>query len=247
MIKAILVDDEAKALATLSEQLALHCPEVRILGTAGDTDSAYRLVNQLQPDLVFLDIEMPGNNGFELLTRFEKVPFQVIFTTAYDQFALKAFRFSALDYLLKPIIVENLVEAVGRVRIPDRHLNTQPGIENFIQNWQTRELKRLAVPDLKGVAFIQLRDLVFLEADRNYSILHLTGGERMVSTKTLKDYELLLEEQRFYRVHHTYLVNLQQVERFQKEDGGYLIMRGGDRVEVSRRRKGELLDQLSRI
>lgn len=246
MIRAILVDDEPKSIKTVQKLLAKHCPEVELLATAEDVPTAYELLLTHKPDLVFLDVEMPKQDGFSLLEKFDHPPFDVIFITGYDRYALKAIKYAALDYLIKPVMPAELQEALQRrqARI-DQQQSSHEQVKQLLENLKSNEPRKLAIPDQKGISFVAVADLVHLEADGNYTRIYLCDAQRIVSTRTLKELEALLPEKQFFRVHHSHLINLSHVKRFEKEDGGYLLMQNGQQVEVSRRRKSELLERLS--
>ncbi len=242
MINAIVVEDERKAAENLRELLGQYCPSVRFLGHASDAEEAREQIQRLQPDLIFLDVEMPRQNGFDLLESLGNINFSVVFTTAYDHYALRAIKFSALDYLLKPIDGKELAAVIDKYeRLADRQF-LRESFRNLAENLRHKELQNLAVPDQSGISFISLDEVIYLQADRNYSTIHLKGGERMVSTRTLKEYDLLLQDNGFFRAHHSFLVHLKHVKRFEKS--GYLLMEDGLHAEVAQRRKAELLEVL---
>lgn len=241
-IRAILVDDEHHALATLRYELERYCPEVIIEGEATSGVQALSLISELNPDLVFLDIEMPGMGGFDLLGQIPEPDFSVIFVTAYDQYALRAFRFAAIDYLLKPVDGGQLREAVNRATrqraLPERLASL--GV--LMHNLQA-ELKshRIALPSSKGADFVNVHDILYCQAESNYTHVHLKNGRKYILAKTLKDVEQLLEGLEFFRVHQSYLVNPEHVQQYLRDDGGYVVMSDGRHVPLSKRRKDEFL------
>jgi two-component system LytT family response regulator len=243
MIRSILIDDEVHCLNSLSIQLNEHCPEVEILAKCTSGAKALEAVEKMNPELVFLDIEMPNMNGFEFLEQCRQITFSVIFTTSYDQYAIKAFRISALDYLLKPIDPEELVAAVYKVG----EQKSKPITEQFrlmieqIQN-RNRGITKIGIPTIEGFELIPADHIVYCEANNNYTHIFLKGKTKIVACRSLKDMEEQLQDfKSFLRVHHSYLVNLNEVTRYIRGDGGYLILADGTNVNVSRGRKDALM------
>lgn len=245
MITAIIVDDEPKSRDVLKTLLNRFCPEVEILAQAGSIQEAAELVRMHNPELVFLDIEMPGGNGLQLLESGGTGDAEVIFVTSYAHYAIPALRLSAVDYLLKPIEVEDLRAAVDRVSERKRNKvngNLQVLRENLGQG---EMLQKIAIPGMQDVRFVKVNDIIRIEGDSNYSFIYVDGGEKIHSSRTLGDYEeLLTSHQNFFRVHKTHLVNLNHVVKLIKTEGGYLEMKDGSQVEISRRRKTEVLQLL---
>jgi two-component system LytT family response regulator len=246
MIRAIIVDDEPNCCEVLNELLDRHCPGVQVMDICHNGYSAISAIGEGRPDLVFLDIEMPEMNGFQLLERLGKMPFQLIFTTSYDQYAIKAIRHSALDYLLKPIDREELKEAVSKVasklRLP---LPEQLGLLLEWMGKPANALNKLAIPTLEGLQMVPVESIISCASDSNYSILNLKTSQRLVVCRTLKEFEELLEDHSFLRVHHSHLVNLKEVTKYVKGEGGYVLMSDGTTIDVSRSRKEVLLSRLN--
>jgi len=243
MIKAILVDDEIHCLNSLSIQLSEHCPGVEILAKCVSGKKALEAVEKTNPELVFLDIEMPTMNGFEFLEQCKQISFSVIFTTSYDQYAIKAFRISALDYLLKPIDPEELVAAVHKIE----EQKSRPLTEQFrimieqIQN-HNKGITKIGIPTVEGFELIPVDQIVYCEANNNYTHLFLKNKTKIVACRSLKDMEEQLQDfKSFLRVHHSYLVNLNVVSKYIRGDGGYLILEDGSTINVSRGRKDALM------
>jgi two-component system LytT family response regulator len=243
MINAILVDDEMHCLDTLSILLEEYCPEVQILEKCTSGKAALLAIKQKSPNLVFLDIEMPVMNGFELLEHFHDIPFAVIFTTSYDQYAIKAIHFSALDYLLKPIDPKELVAAVQKVQ----RLKNLPSLEQFqvllnhVQN-KGSNFTKMAVPTTEGYELIDTEDIMRCEADDNYTHIYLKSKNKVIACRSLKEIEAQLKGYPFFiRVHHSYIVNLNEVKKYVRGEGGYVIMSDNSTVNVSRSRKEALL------
>jgi len=243
MIEAVLVDDELHGLKTLQILLADYCPDVKIVAQCASAKKALEAIETLKPALVFLDIEMPFMNGFELLEQFEEIPFSVIFTTSYDQYAIRAIRFSALDYLLKPVDPRELIAAVGKVK-KKKMPPSQQQFEILVSQLQHREnrLTKIAVPTAEGFELIPCDELLCCEADDNYTHLLLRNKTKIIASRTLKEMEeQLAAYSNFLRVHHSYVVNLNEVVKYVRGDGGYLVMTDGSTVNVSRSRKNALM------
>ena len=243
MIKAILIDDEVNCLNSLNKLISDFCPEVEVNDRCRSGKKALESIERIRPELVFLDIEMPVMNGFELLEHFKQIPFSVIFTTGYDQYAIKAIRFSALDYLLKPIDPKELVAAVHKVKVQ----KNPPFAEQFrilmdqIQHKETGFAK-IAVPTSEGYELILADQIIRCEADSNYTHLYLKNRPRIVACRTLKEMEEQLHDFNYFlRVHNSYIVNLNEVTKYIRGEGGYLVMTDGSTVNVSHSRKDALL------
>jgi two-component system LytT family response regulator len=243
MIRAILVDDEVHCLNSLSIQLSEHCSGVEILAKCMSGKSALEAIAKVNPELVFLDIEMPNMNGFEFLEQCKQISFSVIFTTSYDQYAIKAFRISALDYLLKPIDPEELVAAVQKVEVQ----KSRPLTEQFremIQQIQhlNKGITKIGIPTIEGFELIPADKIVYCEASNNYTFVYLKDRTKIVACRGLKEMEEQLQDfKSFLRVHNSYLVNLNEVNRYIRGDGGYLVLTDGTSVNVSRGRKDALM------
>ena len=243
MINAILIDDEVHCLDSLSILLHRFCPEVQILQRCLSPKQGLDATLMHKPNLVFLDVEMPSMNGFEFLEQFREISFSVIFTTAYDKYAIKAIRFSALDYLLKPIDPKELVAAIEKVKAGN-HLPTGEQFRMLIDKIQNKDngLTKIAVPIVEGFEFVKADDIIACEADNNYTYLHLKNKRKVTACRTLKEVEEQLESfPSFVRVHHSYIVNLNEVAKYIRGDGGYLMMSDGSKIDVSRSRKASLL------
>lgn len=238
MIKAILVDDEIHALEALEWDLQQYCPEVDIVGSAQDPIEGIRMIRSMSPDVVFLDIEMPKMNAFQMLDILGEPQFHVIFTTAYDEYAVKAFRVSAVDYLLKPVNKEELRQAIDRL-LEERTRPTQSHLKVLRHNLQQEEDQTIVIPTVEGFEFIPVRDIVYCASDSNYTHMHL-HDRRIVVSKTLKRVAELLPAELFFRTHQSFLINVKQVKKYLKGDAT-LVMSNGDRVDVSRSRKDALM------
>lgn len=241
-INAIIVDDESGSRNNLRLIVEQYCPEVEVLALAEDADSALHLIQEHHPELVFLDIEMPRNNGFQLLEWLpeSELP-EIIFTTAYEEYAIRAFQVSAIGYLLKPIDIGELRQAIVRMR-EKRTRETRPErIRQFKSNFQGTP-EKVVIPHLNGYYFVDMERIIFIEANRNYSYLHTTDGAPQLVTKPLKDFETLFTDSGFFRSHRSYLVNLRHVREYLKKDGGYLLMSNGTKVDIAQDRRHDFLN-----
>lgn len=240
MIRTIILDDEKHCVESLRLDLVKYCPEVEILTTCTGSKEGLQAIKKLKPDLVFLDVEMPWMNGFELLELLQPVDFDVVFTTAYDSYALKAFRVSAVDYLLKPICKDDLISAVQRIHKKIYDPGTDR-IQTLLDDYFTRQQQsRITIPEKDGYQFIDVPTILYAESDGNYSRIFISDKSPIFISMTLKDLEKKLSGNNFCRVHHSFLVNLDNVERYVKAEGGYLVMKNGAIVPVSRAKKNEL-------
>jgi two-component system LytT family response regulator len=245
MTTATIVDDEPLCCESLALLLARYCPAVKVLDICHSASAALQSIQKNPPQILFLDIEMPQMNGFELLEKLPEINFQLIFTTSYDQYAIKAIQFSALDYLLKPIEREELQKAVQKSEHHLHHPLPQQ-VEILLQklNHPTVALNKIAIPTMDGLQMIFIESVISCKADSNYTILFLKNKQKITASRTLKEIEELLEDYSFARVHHSALVNLNEIEKYVKGEGGYLIMSDGSTVDVSRNRKEMLLKKL---
>lgn len=245
--KALLVDDEKNALQSLQKLIEKHCPQLEIVDTARSVEEAYESIVEVKPDLVFLDIEMGRANAFNLLEKFQSVPFSIIFTTAFDHYAIKAIRFSALDYLLKPIDPEELLKAVEKflLKTQDNQL-----LNNKLQNLlghikQPGNSKRIAVPDGEGLIFIDVANIIRFHSDGSYTTIYLLDGKKLMASKPIGEYDELLCEDGFFRIHRSHLINMNHIKKYLKGEGGYVLMSDGTEVEVSRRKKNEFIEAMT--
>jgi two-component system, LytTR family, response regulator len=245
MIKAMIIDDEPYCCESLAILLEEYCPEVEVTGIFYDGSDALIAIRKHAPDLIFLDVEMPKMNGFGMLKQLPTVNFEIIFTTSYDQYALKAIRFSAIDYLLKPIDTNELQNAVQKV-IQRSQKPIAEQLEILMQKFYKPSVpvSRVALPTMEGLQMIAVDTIISCEADSNYTTLRLKDKKKIVVCRNLKEIEELLEEYSFARVHRSYLVNLNEVEKFVRGEGGYLIMSDGSSIDVSRNKKEELVKKL---
>jgi two-component system LytT family response regulator len=246
-ISAIIVDDEKNGRENLIGLLRTHCPNIQIVAESVSVEQAVVAIHQYQPQLIFLDIEMPGKNGFELLEHFKEFPFEVIFVTAYDNYAIKAIRFSASDYILKPINLNELIGAVNKVSQRIRLQQDNERIHQLYQNTLNPSNPKIGLPSGDRVEFIEVKSIIHCQGESNYTTIYFTNRKPLLVAKTLIEFEELLFDYQFIRVHKAHLVNLQHVTSFTKNDGGVLYLSNGDSVAISRRRKEFTLIQLKSV
>lgn len=244
MIRVIIIDDEKKCISLLQKRLQEAFPELEIVAMCALPDEAIKAIRILEPDLVFLDIEMPHKNGFEVLESTKDIPFDVVFTTAYQQYAIKAIKFSALDYLLKPIDADELKEAVYRFKQKQKNEQRDKQLTVLFDNLKNNSYNRLSLSTNEGVIFLNTTDIVYCEASGGYTIFHMKNGDKLITSKTLKDYESILSESQFFRIHHSYLINTFEIKRYIKGEGGIAIMSTNDELPVSKRKKDDFIKQL---
>jgi len=248
MITAILIDDEKHCNQTLEIEIGRHCPDVKILGSYTSGKEGLAAINSLQPNLVFLDIEMPWMNGFELLQKIEHLNFDVIFITAYDNYAIKAFRFSAIDYLLKPIQHQLLVSAIEKVKLKNNHNLPYEQLETLLHNMKNNtENNRVVFSTSEGLEIVEIKDIVRCQSDNNYTYIYLSSGEHIFLSKTLKEVEQMIQSSTFIRVHQSHLVNINFIKRFVKGDGGYLLLKDDKQVSVSKSRREQLMHRIGNM
>lgn len=247
MIQAVIIDDEKKCISLLEKMLQQHLPDVYVIASTTQPEEGIKLIRQHEPDLVFIDIEMPRKNGFEVLEATKDISYEIIFTTAYNQYAIKAFRFSAFDYLLKPIDATELTNAVQRFKTKHVSLSKQQQIDLLFNNLRnlTQPYNKISVATNQGVIFINIADILFCEATGSYTTLFLKNKEKLVTSKTLKDFEELLTDHQFFRIHHSYLIHINEISRYIKGDGGTVLMSNGAELPVSKRKKEEFLKKLN--
>ncbi|MDX1406735.1 MAG: LytTR family DNA-binding domain-containing protein [Saprospiraceae bacterium] len=244
MLRAILIDDEISCVESLAIELEAYCPDVETIAQCTDAQTGLEAILEHTPDVVFLDIEMPFMNGFELLERLDAINFDVIFVTAYDQYAIRAFDFNATDYLLKPVQKSKLIAAVDKVQRRSERGLSKDSLTALIQTIRgiSQPMPNIALPTLEGFEFVKIDDIVIAEADSNYTHIHLRSGKRLILSRTLKEIEALLAQHHFVRVHQSFLINLGHVSKYVKGQGGYVVMDTGQSVNVSRNYKSRLLD-----
>lgn len=246
-MKALLVDDEPDGIRTLTKMLELNCPEVEIAAACSSAAAAKEKLQEIQPDVLFLDIRMPGKSGLDMLAELPVKDFEVIFVTAHNEYMLQAFQFSAVDYLMKPVDEDRLVEAVERVKKRlHREKNTAQSealMHNIGKAGSPAEM-RLCLPTQKGFSIVKLEEILYCEAERSYTVFHFVNGRPVIVSKPLYDYEKLLSDTSFLRIHKSFLVNLHHVKEYLRGEGGSIIMTNGTEIEVSRRKKEQFLERI---
>jgi two-component system LytT family response regulator len=250
MIDAIIVDDEPYCCETLEILIGRCCPDLHVVAICNSGEEALTAIRGYSPQVVFLDIEMPNMNGFELLEKIPVVDFSLIFTTSYDHYAIQAIRFSALDYLLKPIDRDELQRAAVKCAQRCQHPTVQQ-LELLLQKMNRPQPKskilynKIALPTIEGLMMIEVNTIISCSSDSNYTSFMTKGGKKITVARTMKDVEELLEDDGFLRVHNSYLVNLNEITKYVRGEGGYLIMSDGSSIDVSRSRKETLLKRLA--
>lgn len=247
-IRSILVDDEEHNLENLNRLLEKNCSCVEVLGVATSAQQAISLIAKKQPDLVFLDIEMPKMNGFEMLESLEEVNFEVIFVTAYNQYVLQAIKSCALDYLMKPVAITDLQGAVSRVSQVVSEKKENQKLKVLVQNLKnSNQPKKIALPTAEELFFVSIVDIIRCKSENNYTMFYLTNGSSVLVSRTLKEWDDLLSPYQFIRTHQSHLINSIHVKSFVKKDGGYILMKDGSTISVSKLKKEQTLNMLSSI
>ena len=248
MQRTMIIDDEAHVRESLADMLRSHCPNAKVVAMADGVQSGLKAIRSHQPDLVLLDIKMSDGTGFDLLEKLENIDFRIIFITAFDQYAIKAFKFSALDYLLKPVESSDLKAAVDKAdKLSQKEINTQ--LNTLANNLQTDEQakKKIILKTFDNIHLVKVKDIVYLESDGRYTTVWLATGDHVIISETLKHYHEMLNDMGFYRLHKSYLINLEYIQRFEKAEGGYVILEGGAKVPVASRKREDLLELFDRI
>lgn len=249
MVTAVIIDDEQNNIDNLMHLLAKHCPQVHIVGSALSADEAALLLPSLHPDLVFLDIQMPGKNGFDLLRSLSSRNFSVIFVTAYDKYGIQAVKFSAIDYLLKPVSADELKEAVTKAIEQQAGKKQNVLLENLLlqlKDNRKKEEHRIALPGSRETRFILTAEIIHCEASNNYTTFYTNTGEKIIVSKPIYEYEELLGGYNFIRCHQSYLVNKKYIKSWVKEDGGYLLLSNGSKIPVSKQKREYVKTELNK-
>jgi len=248
-LKTVIIDDEHDAVNFIGSIIGEYCTSLEVVGEAHNVLEGVAVITDKKPDLVFLDIEMPNGTGFDLLTHFPEKDFEVVFITAFNHYAIKAIKFSAVDYILKPININEFIEAVNRV-VQKRKEKSSAGDESFrmlMENLKSAHPTRLAIPTSDGMEYLNPKDIIRIEADRSYSWFYITGNRKILVSKHLKEFQDLLNDRYFFRAHNSHLINLKYVKKFIRKEGGYIEMLDGEQIPISRNRKDLFLVHMSRF
>lgn len=245
-MRSLIIEDEQDNRENLRLLLQNYCPDVEVVGEGINVQSGLEAIRKHKPELVFLDVEMPDGTGFDLLRSLPKLEFEVIFVTAYSHYAIRAIKFNALDYILKPIDISELSEAVEKATRQAEQQDSMLKIQNLLSNLHTREVqnRRLPLASAESLRLVELKDIIRLQGENNYTRFYLTEGPPLLVSRTLKEYATQLEESDFLRVHQSHVVNVNHITSFVKSEGGYLVMRDGSQVGIARNRKQMVLERL---
>jgi two-component system LytT family response regulator len=246
-LQVIIVDDEIPGLESMRRMLELNCPDVNIVAGCSNAEKAIEEIKKLKPDLVLLDIAMPAKSGFDVLKELKDTRFEVIFVTAHNEFMIEAFHFSAVDYLLKPVDEDLLIDAIKRARTRIQEKSGDKNINALLYNVQQQlssRNMRLCIPSLKGFQVVELNDILYAESSNNYTYFHFADNKKICTAKSLIEYEELLADACFVRIHKSYVVNLFHVKEYLRGEGGSVILSNGQEVEVSRRKKEFFLTRM---
>jgi len=248
MLRTVIIDDEAHARETLARLLALHCPQVRLVGEADCVAGGLKIIRELHPQLVLLDVKMDDGTGFDLLRLCSTIDFKVIFITAYEKYAIQAFRFAAVDFLLKPVNPEELMEAVNHAEILiHEHFTTQLQVLEENMRTDIRQKKKIVLKTIDNIHLVEIQHITHCESEGCYTFIHTIKGEKIMISRTLREFDDLLGESGFYRVHKSFLINLSHISRFEKQEGGYIILGNDARIPVSSRKREELLGMFEKL
>jgi two-component system LytT family response regulator len=248
VIRTIIIDDEAHIRESLAEMLKIDCPSIRVVAQADGVKTGVEIIQKHHPDLVLLDIRMKDGTGFDLLEQFENIDFKIIFVTAYDEYAIKAIKFSALDYLLKPVDPDDLKTAVNKANdITQKELTTK--LDTLSNNLKTNDQnkKKIILKTLDNIYLVGVRDIIHIEGDGRYSTIYLESGDNVTVSVTLKYYQEILEEYGFFRAHKSHLINLDHIYRFEKADGGFVVLTNHEKIPVASRKKDELIELFEKL
>jgi two-component system LytT family response regulator len=248
LLRTVIIDDEAHARETLARLVNVHCPQVKVVGEAGGVAEGLKIIRELHPQLVLLDIKMDDGTGFDLIRICESIDFKVIFITAYEKYAVQAFHFAAVDFLLKPVNPEELTEAVKHAEtLVQEHFATQ--LQALEENIRTdlRQKKKIVLKTLENIYLVEIQNITYCESDGCYTNVHTVAGEKIMISRTLREFDDMLSDSGFYRVHKSYLINLSHITRFEKQEGGYIILTKGEKVPVASRKRDELLQMFEKL
>lgn len=244
MIKAVIIDDEKDAVSFIKSLIEEYCTGIKAVGEANSAKEGYKVINELNPDLVFLDVEMPNGNGFDLLEKFDKIDFNIVFVTAYDHYAIKAIKYSAADYILKPIDIDEFTRAVNKVKDTIENKTVPVDYQVLFENLKSSLPAKIAIPTSKGIEYVQTKDIIRIEADRSYSMIYLTDGNKIMVSRGLREFQELLLDRNFFRTHNSHLINLEHVKLYAKQDGGFIRMIDNSMVALSRSKKDLFIERM---
>lgn len=245
-INALIVDDEENNRENLRAALAQYCPKVNVIGEADSAISAIDFLSSNQPELVFLDIAMPNGDGFQFLESLPEINFDIIFVTAFNQYAIRAIKCCAIDYLLKPIDVLELKNAVNRVHATHAKKEQHQKLDLLISNMK-QPAQKIALPQSEHTEFVAIKEIIRCKGEKNYTWFYLNDGRKLLVSQTLKEYVALLEDAHFFRVHQSHLINLHQIKKYSRRDGGYVVMTDEEQIPVARNRKEALQEKLNKL
>lgn len=237
-MRTILIEDEIGPLKTLKSQLERCCPELTVLGEAMSVKKGVDLIRQFEPELVFLDIQLTDGTGFDLIDRLKELSFHIVFVTAYEKFAVKAFEYNALHYLLKPLLEDDLKSVIQRIGDSEK---TKPDFRIASKSFRERKWDRIAIRSVSTISYVYIKELIRLESEGAYTNIFLKSGKKILSTKSLKFYDQLLSQNRFYRIHRSHLINLEEVSEYKKGESDKVILMDGSCIEISRKKRKEFL------
>lgn len=248
-LKAVIIEDEKHSREVLKKMLKKFCPDIQVVAIVGTVNDGVEAIHEESPDIVFLDIELRPGTGFDVIKQIKGPSPEIIFTTAFEQYAIKAFKLSSLDYLLKPISVKELQHAILKARKKKNERIYKKQLDTLMFNIGQQSLKtsRVCLATAESIEFITTEEIIYCKADGAYTIFALKEGKTILTSKRLKVYERLLPRQHFMRVHNSFLINLKEVKKYMKSDGGYIIMNNGQQIAISHRKKNEFIKQMESL
>ena len=247
MIKAVLIDDEKNSRMALSKLIESYAKDVHILAEASNLQEGLDAIRIHKPDLVFLDLEMPDSNGLELFEQLDKIDFEVIITTGHQEYAVRAVRTAALDYLLKPIDLEELEQSIERVFAKRKQKKENKNFDIFIKNFKNTSDQQIALASSDGLTFLKVSEIIYCKGDGAYTYFFIEDGTKLTVSKNLKEFEDLLSDKGFFRIHKSYLINLRHMKKYVRGDGGYVVLSNGDHADVSKRKKEGFMKQIAKV
>jgi len=246
-MRTLIIEDETQATSALKLEIETHCNHLEIVGEAKSIKEGIAQIKKLEPELIFLDIQLADGLGFDILSAFEDADFKIIFTTAYSQYAIKAIKFSALDYLLKPIDSQELIDAVKKAGKTSKETEKLK-LGNFVHNQaEPTTRKKIALQTTEGISIFEIKSIIKCSSESNYTCVYFENGKKMLFSKTLKDFEELLSSSGFERIHHSHLINLNHLTNFVNKDGGYVVLSDKSTLPVSQRKRSQLIESLNTI